>query len=196
MCRRLVMRLRILFACGVLIRRLMSDFSLLGAWSHLSSVIYASINRGLMSFVSASLRTAENWLPHWLQITELAKHIKIGIRSVLKQSLDLRGLSQRIVVLIGWDAPRSASQYTYTVVTGSDLKFADHRCRLAWRELAHVIGGEVVNHLLGRAALHMHWVRCWLMIQLDYAVILRVLSSSVPVRMIQWNPSSFRLVLI
>jgi hypothetical protein len=58
--RRLVMRLRILFAGGVLIRRLMSDLSLLGAWSHLSSVIYAPIDRGLMSFVSASLRTAEN----------------------------------------------------------------------------------------------------------------------------------------
>ncbi len=174
----------------------MSNLSLLGAWSHLSSVIYASIDRGLMSFVSASLRTAENWLPHWFQVTELAKHIKIGIRSVLKQSLDLRGFSKRIVVLIDWDAPRSASQYTYAVVTGSNLKFANHWCRLAWRELAHVIGGEVVYHLLGRAALHMHWVRCWLMIQLDYAVILRVLSSCVPIRMVQWNPITFRLVLI
>ena len=106
---RLIMRLRVLFACRVLVRWLMSNPSLLWAWSHLTPLISSSINRGLMSLMLTFLRTTKNWLPHWLQVAKLTENIKSCVRCVLKQSLNLRWFRKRIVILISWDASRCSA---------------------------------------------------------------------------------------
>jgi hypothetical protein len=56
--------LRVLLACWVLTRRLMSESSLLWTWSHLQ--LRFIVDRGLMHLMRVPLRTVKNRLPNRL----------------------------------------------------------------------------------------------------------------------------------